>query len=119
MKGVERMKKEEVKKMYQDQFENLLRILEEGTRKMKEGYKDVISAFRAIPLFLEDEREEEKKMIKERIEDHIRTCKELKERFVSLLFSAYFFLEMFAEARNVKFPERTELMELLRESLEI
>ena len=74
----------------ENQLENTLKALIHGTRKVKEGYRDIISALEAVLLFLEDKPEE----LKEMIEDYIQVCKQIckseKERVI--LFSAFFLL---------------------------
>jgi len=78
----------------ENQLENTLKALIHGTRKVKEGYRDIISALESLLLLIEELELKELEELKEVIEEYIHLYKQIskneKERVI--LFSASFLL---------------------------
>ena len=106
---------EEIKEMYKEQYEICKKVLIRGGRKVREGMRDIISAMRALPLFL-DEEEEGKDIIKKEIQRGIEKIENQDRDLISFLVHFSMLLLMLAE-KKIELP--SDEIEFMREFIEI
>ena len=104
---------EEVKKMYKEQYEICKKVLIRGGRK---GMKDMISALKVFPLFLDD-KEEGKDIIKKEIQRGIEKIENQDRELISFLVHFSMLLLMLAERKELGLP--SDEIKFVREFIEI
>ncbi|MCD6412192.1 hypothetical protein J7K91_00705 [bacterium] len=107
---------EEVKKMYKEQYEICKKVLIQGGRKVREGMKDMISALKVFPLFLDD-KEEGKDIIKKEIQRGIEKIENQDRELISFLVHFSMLLLMLAERKELGLP--SDEIKFVREFIEI
>lgn len=105
---------EEIKEMYKEQYEICKKVLIRGGRKVREGMRDIISAMRAFPLFLDEE--EGKDIIKKEIQRGIEKIENQDRELVSFLVHFSMLLLMLA-GKKIELP--SDEIEFMREFIEI
>ena len=106
---------EEIKEMYKEQYEICKKVLIRGGRKVREGMRDIISAMRTFPLFL-DEEEEGKDIIKKEIQRGIEKIENQDRELISFLVHFSMLLLMLA-GKKIELP--SDEIEFMREFIEI
>ena len=102
--------------MYKEQYHLMKSQILEAGKKLREGYRDLISAIGAIPLFLEEGDKEE-----EKVKWEVERCREILEnqnRNVVIIVSQMFsLLILLARKRGIDLPWNEA--EQLRDVIEI
>lgn len=94
-----------MKEMYKDQYEQMKIGIIDAGKKIREGYRDLISAIGAIPLFLDEgDKEEEKEKVKWEVERCREVLEHQNRNIVRIVSQMFTLLILLARRRKVELP---------------